>query len=667
MKITKKIKKVFSKKKGNKEEKKQVKKDEIKENIGEIELEEDESFCDYCNKIFKDNNLIFSRCQHKICDSCIFERIFIYHISELQGQDKLIISCECENSFLDLSLNQILNILKNKEKREQKVSKTKNITSGCECLKIRRDSNAQLFSDFFCLDCLDWVCKDCKYEENNYHFYHRVFKSRQLIQYTKDIINNIYLKNKNIASFEQKWEKESNNFKNEFDTKFNKSIEKLDQLIESAQELKQNYIEEYERQIKNYIKTFKIIKFFYKFYFEDRQAELNKTNPENNDIFKLKYLANITSEFVDFGFRHSEELENKVLEIKEKIDDLKKSNIKIIDTKFKFEKIDKKYNKDNESLVGHKQFITSLISMNNKIISGSLDYSMKIWECNEEGKYKMKQEIKTKQIISLLGLKNGKILASSKSENDIMIYSLNSNEEYQKSQSLTNHSNIVTTMAELEDGKFISCSIDGMINVWEENKKYKQYEVKQTITTKKQIALLTALDDFKIAYTTSVNGIISIMEAKTEYLENRLISKDFNQVGDLEKQKGKVSCMCKLNNGYFASGGGNINNNIDHNIYIWKPEGNSFALGQIINDAHKADINSIILLRDGKIASSSKDRIIKIWAVSKINNGSINYILNQEYNYNHGLYKLIQLLDDRLVASTSDHNLIFLKNNNGIF
>lgn len=159
------------------------------------------------------------------------------------------------------------------------------------------------------------------------------------------------------------------------------------------------------------------------------------------------------------------------------------------------------------------------------------------------------------------------------------------------------------------------------------------------------------------------------MKANSEVIDGKNISKDFFDICNLKRHQGRIGCICNLNNGYFASGGADDKTNVDHNIYIWKSTEYKYELGQIMVNVHDSDINSIILLRDGRFATTSKDRTIKIWSINNsIINEKIEFVLNQVLNdYNHGLYKLIQLADDRLVATASDNNMIFWNSNQGIF
>ena len=63
------------------------------------------------------------------------------------------------------------------------------------------------------------------------------------------------------------------------------------------------------------------------------------------------------------------------------------------------------------------------------------------------------------------------------------------------------------------------------------------------------------------------------------------------------------------------------------------------------------------------MASSSADRTIKIWGLNKYKqriDNKVEFILEQSLNeYKHGLYKIIQLEDDTIVANSSDNYLVF--------
>ena len=144
---------------------------------------------------------------------------------------------------------------------------------------------------------------------------------------------------------------------------------------------------------------------------------------------------------------------------------------------------------------------------------------------------------------------------------------------------------------------------------------------------------------------------------------------------ELTEHKGKIVCLCQLNNSYIVSGGSEkieSDKKIpDHYIVVWRTENNKYIFSQKLKD-HKTNITSIIQLRDGNFASSSYDRSVKIWK-PKMEKGKEN-IIYEKYElvydlkeYAHGIHKLIQLKDDRLVVSSTDNNLVFWRNGDSVF
>ena len=376
------------------------------------------------------------------------------------------------------------------------------------------------------------------------------------------------------------------------------------------------------------------MKIFYLNYYKDRDSSLTIVEPEKTNIYKLIYLNSISHELISMNLSHSNFIENEVIKIKKKVDTLRSLDKEIIKGEFIFRKIKKGF-KVFESFQAHQKFIGGLITTrnNNRIITSSKDYILKAWDPKAEKK--RVQEIPSMKIINLLSLKNGKILASR--ENDILIFELDEKKKYKNTQSLSDHKGLVFALAELDDGKIISGAKDKRIVLWEETPDRKEYQKKQEILTNKEIQIITILNEFKIA--------------------------DYKQICELKGHKGQVICICKLNLGYMASGDGDLEEKTNHSIYIWKPKEKGFELEQILKGAHNSDVNCIILLRDGRMASSSRDRTIKTWGINKYKiktNNKIEFVLQQTLNeYKHGLYKMVQLEDDAIVACSSDNYLVF--------
>ena len=628
------------------------------------------STCYFCNQEI-DKLSIFSICSHKICNSCLYWRIFSNHINEFQGQNKLTIKCKCEKGYLYQELPDILTLLKEKkevdEENAYKLKKNSNqeIIEGCQC-KINPKKEGNKFSEFFCLDCLQFVCSKCKSNIKNMHFNHRVTDSRHIIRSIKDNIHDFNMKNKDMEQFQSKFDKFSERFEELIERDFNITLHKIDDLLDSVKNLREFYIKKYKEKLGNYIQTISFIKIFFLNYYKDKETYINIVEPEKNNIYKLIYLNSISQEFISMNIIHSTFIENEVIKIKKNIDNLKTSDIKLIEGEFLFEKIKKGF-KIKDAFQAHQKFIGGLIltQNNNKIMTSSKDCFLRVWDPVAEKK--KIQETEKMKIINLFSLKNGKILASK--DKDILILELNEKKKYDISQSLSLHNDLVFGLGELEDGTIISGSKDKKIILWEEDINSKQYKMKQEIETNKEIQIITALSEFKIAFSGINDNGINILDTKTVLAlkEGKMLEKiestAYGQICELKEHKGRVNCICKLNLGYMASGGGNLEKKIDNNIYIWKPVKGGFCIEQILIDAHHADVNCIILLRDGRIASSSTDRTIKIWGVNNYRNRSdnkIEFVLEETLKeFKHGLYKMIQLEDDRIVANSSDNYLVF--------
>jgi len=636
--------------------------------LSQLEVEtETKIVCYFCNR---DNLKLFTfqKCCHKICISCFYERLFSNHIHEFHDSTKLEIKCKCEIGFLQQSITDIYKLIKakaeldKKEEEENFDENSKILIEGCECSDNDKKIGKK-YSEYFCLDCLKYICQECKSDIKNIHIKHRVLNSKNLIKLVKDNIRNMKLKNENMDNFIKKCDNISEKFEDLIGKYFNDTLDKLDDLIKNINYIKEAYINKFKEELGNYIKIFRIIKIFYLNYYKDKANEFKNIEAEKSNIFKLKYLNNISYEFIDMKLEQKESIEKKIEELKSKVEDLITNNENIIKGQFFFEKIKKGY-RMGEKFQAHKKFINGLISVNNAIITSSKDFEMKVWDPNYTKN--VKQSIQ-KKILNLISLKDGNILASS--EKDILIYEFKEDKkQYEIKESLSNHDRYVYALGQLDDGTLVSGAADKKIIFYKKNNNF-NYSSTQVIETGMEITELVCLNNFRVAYIGSEEGIIKIIGTEADIREKKLVSTDFNEICELPRHKGKVNCMCRINQDYFVSGGGDTKKKLDHNIYIWKPFNNKYKMSQILKNAHLSEVNSIILLRDGRFASSSKDHTIKIWSIDRTNiDNQINYVLSQCLNqYNHGLYKLVQLPDDRIVSSTSNHELIIWINTDDIF
>ena len=392
--------------------------------LSQLEVEtETKIVCYFCNR---DNIKLFTfpKCCHKICISCFYERLFSKHLHEFHNNTKLEVKCKCEIGFLQQSITDIYKLIKakaeldKKEEEENLDENSKKLIEGCDCSDNDKKIGKK-FSEYLCLDCLKYVCKKCKSDMKGIHIKHRVVNSKNLIRLVKDNIRNMKLKNENMENFIKKCNEISDKFEDLIGKYFNSTLEKLDDLIRNINNIKEEYIKNFKEELGNYIKIFRIIKIFYLNYYKDKANEFKNIEAEKNNIFKLKYLNNISYEFIDMKLIQKENIANKIEELKSKVEELKENNEKIIKGEFFFEKIQKGY-RMGEKFQAHKKYINGLTSVNNKIITSSIDFQMKVWDPNYTKKEKQSFQ---KKIISLMSLKDGNILASS--DNNILIYEYN--------------------------------------------------------------------------------------------------------------------------------------------------------------------------------------------------------------------------------------------------
>jgi WD40 repeat protein len=133
-----------------------------------------------------------------------------------------------------------------------------------------------------------------------------------------------------------------------------------------------------------------------------------------------------------------------------------------------------------------------------------------------------------------------------------------------------------------------------------------------------------------------------------------------------------VNCLCQLNNIYIVSGGAERlvekTKVKDKSIVVWRTDKDNLYIYSQTLKGHKGDVTSLIQLRDGNFASSSADHTIKIWKDKKVENCDyISYEMAYNIEYPHGIYKIIQLEDDRICATSSTFQILFWRNRSGSY
>ena len=222
----------------------------------------------------------------------------------------------------------------------------------------------------------------------------------------------------------------------------------------------------------------------------------------------MHYINNIYYEFEDIKIESDDNISQKILDLSNHLENMKKNNSKIIDVKYKFFEINRNYHFENFINKVHESYITSLIELsNNRILTSCRkDFQMKIFQEEKEGTYKEVQTIKGKCGCCLY-LKESNKIFSGDSDGVIYVYEENKTKEFRKICTLASHSNSVNVIAKISENQIISGDLSGLIVIW----KYIDINWEDIFRIKigKLITNIICLSEPKIVFTCD-DGIIYI-------------------------------------------------------------------------------------------------------------------------------------------------------------
>ena len=625
--------------------------------------------CSYCQRNFS-TLFEFMNCGHKICISCMFQRIFINNIQDFTGVSMIKVKCKCGKGVLDQTLNDVSSIIMKKTQIDEK-NKDDDTR---EEMKLCTRNNHNCYLNYYCIECFNHVCKKCTAELTNEHHTHRVLSCAKLKRTIKNNIDQNLILKFDDDSFKVICNNISLEIQKEVQM-FNKTIEQIDNLIKGICDFRDEYIKKYKVELKNIVQNFKILKVYYMNYYND--LKIAKENKEKcNNINFLGYVNNISYEFEDMKIEHSDTLSKKITEFSTFLDKIKKGSEKFINVQYYFTEGKREYMMENYINKAHDSYIMSLVELSNDRILTACrkDFLMKIFQEDEDGGYKEVNKIKGTCGCVLYSKEKNRIYSGG-ADGVISIFEERKLNEFGKIMTLSSHDKPVNTLARILDDKndkIVSGGADCRLIIWKLSDLDGQFYNIQTIKMERMITQVISLFDSRIAFTCN-EGIIYIYKIDdnfekqqmeiTEYIEDQVLK---------DKHKGIVSCLCQLNNGYMVSGGSDKNEGKkiikDRNIIVWRNENNYYFYNQTLK-GHNGNISSVIQLRDGNFASSSADHTIKIWKLKKQENEEI-FMYEMAYDlreFQHGIYNLIQLEDDRLCATSSKNQIVFWRNRSGSY
>ena len=238
--------------------------------------------CDYCHKGYL--NLEVFSCPHKICAICLFRRIFILNITELNGtSDSLKIKCNlCAEGTISKSLDELFDLNNKKTSIFKDMMEQSNVGNTDDSNKCQEHN---LFKENLCLDCCENLCKKCKTNPNNNHYKHNIMLNEKVYKFLKAEIKNIPLKFTTKELFEHNWNVMCKKIKDSSQETFNETINKIEELTKALDDFKKEYEQKYKNNLTKIVKTLKVLKNFYFDYYLEKDEAL-----KGKDLNSLRFV-----------------------------------------------------------------------------------------------------------------------------------------------------------------------------------------------------------------------------------------------------------------------------------------------------------------------------------------------------------------------------------------
>ena len=633
----------------------------------EIKDSDDETptICDFCQE--KSTQLDeFIDCCHRICPLCLYRRIFCANLEELQNSDVAKIDCKCSVGYIYKNLDEIETIIQKKNEIDQKRRDEKNQIKTMPRCKI----HPAVFLDYYCVECCTVICKNCSTLNDNDHFEHRIIKCSKITNTLSNEINSLkgILGISDVDSFQVAFEEIASNVKQSAEKHFAKIVGHIEELINSLIEFKNEYETNYKKELYRIVKTLKLYKQFYQNFYED----INE-GPTSNDINFMRYINNVNGILSKGTIQNNEEVGKTLNNLRNHVETLKSAVKMPIKADFLFNPLSRRFVLNDYFDTEHDGHIKAMIqTKNERIITCSNDL-MKVWtEDTETSEYKCTVDIRNLvgRITNLFELKDGRLVTTEEGVPIIKIWKEADKEKgYIIEQTLSGHSQEVNGVSQLKDGRLISCCKDGKMIIWKETEKQQNTDNTKDEEEKKGDTMFSVGQQIG-ENDHPLNIIISLFD-------NRILtwgSDSFIRLW-VEEEEGKFHFKCVHN----LEGNNNLFTSIiqltsedlmmtmqkSRSLLWWKKAGQQFIATQRIS-GHTAEVTAVTECRDKRIATSCKDKMVRLFRYS--GNDQTGYVLDLIVEeYVRGIYNLKQLKDGKLWATETDKRLVNWRSRNDMY
>ena len=445
----------------------------------EIVEKKPSDICSICGQ--KKSKLFDMKCtsNHYSCFECLYD-FFLTNISEILNENKnnkkeILIKCpECFNvnnsGGIELKNEELLNLIKEKimKKEPKEYSKT---LKPCTL----HDNNYE----FYCNTCNKYICKlCCKYEHSGHTYALIKDKNNEII----NMISSKPHKIKETKDFIKKIENINNYNKKVFNDVVDKTIKEIEKCENILANLKSLFIQVINKNINYYENYSNIINCIYESYYN----EINNLNLSDYCIPHLNALLSLNDELNNINLNISQTVYQEVESARKAIENLSKKE-KISSTiRFSthFDKI-----KDyvcEQTISDHSNYITDIIvcQEDNKIITSCDDMNLRVFDCLQN--FKCIQTLKghtgpIAKISYLTKTKDSTKILSGSEDDTIKIWEMKNPTTYEFKcvNTLKGHGGTINLFALINnndgicEGKFVSAATDLSIRIWDPKGDYK--------------------------------------------------------------------------------------------------------------------------------------------------------------------------------------------------
>ena len=465
---------------------KKSKKDNSKKNLQKTStfkpaIQVNTNICASCG--LKDLKLYEMKCSsnHYICFNCLYDFLLI-NINEILNEknnknNKKVTILKCPKCFnidnsggAEFKNNELLTLIQEHIKKgfSQEYSKT---------LKPCIDHDNPL--DFYCDTCDNYICKlCCKYEHDGHKFCLIKEKNDEII----NMINKKTLKIKDSKDFAKKIENINNYNKKIFHDVCIKTLNEIEKCEKILEKLKQLFKHVIEKNINYYEIYSKIINLSYNNYYN----EISNFTSSDYCIQHLNSLLLLNNELNNINVNINQTVYQEVESACKKLENLcaKEKISSTIKFSTHFDKI-----KDficEQDITEHSNYINEILinETDNKIITACDDMNIRVFDANQN--FKCIQILKghtgpVTKIIYLIKSKEGSKILSGSEDDTIKIWEMKNSSTYEFKciNTLKGQGGTITLFALINndegnnEGKFASAAGDLSIRIWEPKGDYK--------------------------------------------------------------------------------------------------------------------------------------------------------------------------------------------------